>query len=338
MPKRSASASPTAAPTAPTAPATPLPYVIGIDVCKAALDCNSATSRRQWQIPNEPRAIASFLQALPPQAHLFVEATGRYEEALVRAAHQAGVTIFVINPLWVRRFAESRGYLLKTDRADAKCLRLYGESTPSRPTLPVPPELHTLTTFTTLREQLVKIQTQLLNSTEHLTEKAGLRILRALLKTTAQQIARLEEKARTLIAQTPALAARSCLLLKQYGIGEVTATNLLCWLPELGSLNRQQIAHLAGLAPQANESGRRQGKRRLRGGRPQVRRALYLATLTAVRQPGSFLQGFYQRLCHAGKLPKVARLAAARKFLTYLNSLLQKHPLPPLLPTLSPTS
>lgn len=343
MPRRSSSSpssvapsSPAAPPKATASPAAPLAslsYFIGVDVCKAALDCNSPTSGRHWQIPNQRPSILAFLRSLPPQAHLIVEATGRYEEALVMAAHHVGVTISVINPWWVRRFAEGRGCLYKTDRADAKTLRLYGESNPCRPTLPVPPELHALATLSTLREQFVKIQTQLLNSTEHLTLPTGQKAVQALLKSTTRQIAQLEAKARELIARLPALTVRFALLLEQYGIGEVLASTLLCGLPELGSLNRRTIANLAGLAPHAKDSGPQKGKRHIRGGRPKVRRALYLATLTAIRQPGSFLQGCYQRLRAQGKPTKLALIATARKFLVYLNSLFQKHPLPPLFPT-----
>lgn len=310
-----------------TAPADPaaLPAVaVGVDVSKAFLDVDTPHAR--WRVPNTTEGVQELLAKLPPGARFFVEATGGYERRLRDAAFAASVPIAVLNPLWVRHFAKSRGLLAKTDRLDAKVLRLYGESTPCRFEQPMLPELEQLAVLVALRDQLVKTLTQLSNSAEHVPSglRAGQQALSALQKQLRQQIAKLEAAARQLIAAHPALAQRAKALLAEDGIGDVISFTLLSGLPELGTVNRGEIASLAGLAPHAQDSGTSSGRRRIGGGRAPVRRALYLATLTAVRRKDSVLRRSYLHLRHNGKPPKVALVACARKFLLFLNSKIQK--------------
>ena len=310
---------------------------VGVDVSKAYLDVDGPHGRSRC--PNTPAGVQQLLAQLPPGAQLFVESTGGYEHRLRDAALTATVPIAVLNPAWVRHFAKSRGLLAKTDRLDAMVLRLYGECTPCRFEEPRLPELQQLATLASLRDQLVKIQTQLVNAQEHLPAKLRVaeQALKTLAKQSQQQIAKLEAAALELIAAHPALAQRAEALWAEYGIGHITTVTLLTGLPELGTVNRGEIAALAGLAPVAHDSGTRCGKRRIAGGRPTVRRALYLATLTAVRRKGSVLQRHYLHLRQAGKEAKVALVACARKFLLFLNSKIQKLAPPPLsLPPLAP--
>lgn len=337
MPASTQNKSPSFMSNSASLPNAPL-YAVGVDVCKLHLDCDAAAPARAWRVANTAQAARALLASLPPGAHLFVEATGGYERVLCQAAHQAGIPISVVNPLQVRYFAKSRGYLAKTDRLDAKILRLYGESTPTRRTPATPPELQELAALTTLREQLVKIQTQLTNAAEHLTLRVALQATESLQLALHKQLAKLEARCQAIIAQTPALATRQTTLLAQYGVGACIASTLLCHLPELGTLNRQQIAALAGLAPYADDSGPTTGARHIRGGRSAVRRALYLAALTAIRQPQSYLQTSYRRLRAAGKPAKVALIATARHLLIHLNSKLHQLALPPLLPPFSPAT
>lgn len=315
-----------AAPDSATAAKAPEPTVIavGVDVAKAHLDMDTPTGRSRW--PNTPVGVQQLLAQLPPGARLFVESTGGYERPLRDAALAAQVPIAVLNPAWVRHFAKSRGLLAKTDRLDARVLRLYGESTPCRFAEPTRPALEELSSLLSVRDQLVKTRIQLSNALEHVPSdlRAAQQALAALLRQLAERIKKLEQAARELIASEPALAQRAKALLEEFGIGHVTACALLAGLPELGAVNRGQIAALAGLAPQADDSGARTGKRHIGGGRAPVRRALYLATLTAVRQKNSVLRACYQRLVKLGKLPKVALIACARKFLLFLNSKIQK--------------
>jgi transposase len=282
--------------------------------------------------------VRQLLAQLPPGARLFVEATGGYERPLRDAALAAAVPIAVLNPLWVRHFAKSRGLLAKTDRLDAQVLRLYGESTPCRFAAPVVPQLEQLAVLVSLRDQLVKTLTQLANAAEHVPVgvRAGQQALAALQKQLRTQIAKLEAAARTLIAAHPALAQRAQALVAEPGIGDVISFTLLAGLPELGTVNRGQIASLAGLAPHPHDSGTSSAPRRIGGGRPAIRRALYLATLSAVRRKDSVLGRAYLHLRQNGKAPKVALVACARKFLLFLNSKIQKlasQKLPPQTPS-----
>jgi transposase len=299
------------------------PVAVGVDISKAYLDVDAPAAR--WRVPNTPAGVRELLQQLPPGARLFVEA-GSYGRCLRDAAFAGGVPIALLNPLRVRFFAKSRGLLAKTDRLDARALRLYGESTPCRFAQPVVPELEQLAVLVSLRDQLVKTLTQLSNCAEHVPAalRAGQQALAAVRKQLRQQIAKLEVAARQLIAAQPALAERAKALLAVYGIGDVISFTLLAGLPELGTVNRGEIAALAGLAPHAHDSGTSSGRRRIRGGRTNVRRALYLATLTAVRRQGSVLRRSYLHLRHNGKPPKAALAACARKFLLFLNSKIQK--------------
>lgn len=303
---------------------------VGVDVSKLQLDID--TGGRRWRVPNGPLGIRRLLAHLPADAHLFVEATGGYERALCRAAHRAGIPISVLNPLRVRQFARSRGLLAKTDRLDARVLRAYGESTPCRVSTPKPAALEELATLNALRDELVKIQTQLHNAAEHLTLRTARAAWGKVAAALTKQIARLEKEAAQRVQQTPALALRQAALTAHYGIGETIAHTLLVGLPELGTLNRQRIAALAGLAPHPDDSGQRRGQRHIRGGRPKVRRALYLAALTAIRQEQSFLRDFYCKL-RARKPAKVALIAAARRLLVYLNAQFHNLAFPPLIPS-----
>jgi transposase len=296
---------------------------VGVDVCKERLDADAGPGHR-FSLPNDAAGIRALLDQLPPGAHLFCESTGGWEAPLRRAALQARIPISTVNPWRVRRFAEAQGCLAKTDALDARTLREFGERMRVRRDEPQPAALQELHPLLTLREELVKVQTQLANSLVHQPSVFAQRLLQKLQKSLAQEIERLEKKMHTILRQDPVLAPRYAWLLSQYGIGETIATTLLCLLPELGTLNRAQAAALAGIAPYADDSGPRRGTRHIRGGRPRVRRALYLATVTAIRQNGSPLRAFYTRLKAAGKASKVALIATARKFLTYLNSQLHQ--------------
>jgi transposase len=249
-----------------------------------------------------------------------VEATGGYERLLREAAHKAQLPISILNPARVRHFAEAKGLLAKTDKADARAIRLFGQVMQCAPDLPPDKAQQELAELAALREQFVKVQTQLTNAGEHLSLTEAKKALAALLKSLKTQIAKLEKAAQKRISEEPSLAARNQLLRSQYGVGQAVATTLLAFLPELGELSRGSLSAMAGLAPFANDSGARRGLRHIRGGRARVRQALFMASLTAIRQKHSVLQGFYQRLRAAGKPAKVALIACARKLLLYLNS------------------
>jgi transposase len=293
---------------------------VGVDVSKAHLDVASDFAAQRH--PNHPSAIAAWIKKLPPESHLIVEATGGYERPLVRACHRAGRPISVLNPARVRSFARARGCLAKTDALDAAVLRDFGRALQPKACPETAPALRELAELLSARDGLVKQRTEIINLLEH----AELPLVRqgctSLLRCLQRRIATLEKALAQSVQASAELARRHDLLRAQPGIGPLTAATLLALLPELGSANRNQIAALAGLAPYNRDSGQHSGPRFTGHGRPRLRRALYLATLSAIRSSGS-LADFYRRLRLSGKPAKVALIASARKLLCFLNSLLK---------------
>jgi transposase len=293
---------------------------IGVDVSKAHLDvaCDLAPHRQ----PNHPTAIAAWIKKLPPQAHLIVEATGGYERPLVRACHRAGRPISVLNPARVRSFARARGTLAKTDALDAAVLREFGRALQPKASPESAPALRQLAELVSARDHLVVLRTQLINGLEHAELPLVRQCFSSQLHALERRIAKLEKALDASIHASAELTRRHDLLRAQPGIGLLTAATLLALLPELGQANRNQIAALAGLAPFNRDSGQKSGPRFTGHGRPRLRRALYMATLSAIRSPGD-VADFYRRLRLAGKPAKVALIAAARKLLCLLNSSLK---------------
>jgi transposase len=294
---------------------------IGIDVSKAQLDLADASSSRR--LPNTKPGVAALLKSLPPRAHLVLEATGGYERALVTAAHSAGVALSVLNPARVRHFARASGRLAKTDPIDAALLRDFGVAL-QPPADPVPhPARAQLAELVQARQQLVDLRTQLSNGLEHLSLPLLRQSFTSQIRLLNLRIAKIETAIEQAIAATDELASRAAVLASHRGVGPQTTAVLLAYLPELGQANRAQIAALAGLAPFNRDSGKFQGPRFTNGGRPQVRRALYLAALTTIRAKNSKIGTFYHHLRSNGKPAKVALIAAARKLLCHLNSSLK---------------
>jgi len=289
---------------------------IGVDVSKAYLDV--ASNRGLHRCPNRPTSIAGWLRKLPTPSHLIVEATGGYERTLVEACHRLGLAISVLNPARVRHFAKARGALAKTDAIDARVLREFGAALQPKAQAPLAPTQRELAELITTRDQLVKIRTQLSNSLEQARLPLVRQTVGSQIRLLDRRIAKLE-KAMAACLQQPTLAPRAGLLLAQAGIGLQTAAVLLAQMPELGSLNRNQAAALAGLAPYNRDSGTLSGPRYVGHGRCRLRRALYMATLSAIRASGP-LANFYHHLRSSGKPPKVALIASARKLICFLNS------------------
>lgn len=311
---------------------TPTKIHLGIDVAKAHLDC--ALPGHIVRLPNNPAGLQKLRALLPKDPHLLVEATGGYERALVAWCHAQSLDVSVLNPARVRAFARAQGRLAKTDAIDATVLADYGRAMACPPTAPPDPVTQKLAELAALRAQFAGLRAQLLAAAEHYALAQTRRCLQAALRSLDRQIAVLEKALAQTLAADPSHAARSRTLQAQHGIGPVIAATLLALLPELGHASRRQIAALAGLAPCNHDSGPRQGHRHIRGGRPRVRRALYLAALSVIRSKTSPLAAFYRRLRAAGKPAKVALIATARKLLLHLNyQLHHTWLLPPFPPT-----
>jgi transposase len=291
---------------------------IGIDVSKAQLDLADAASSRR--LPNTKSGVAALLKSLPPRAHLVLEATGGYERTLVAAAHSAGVPLSVLNPARVRHFARATGRFAKTDSIDATVLRHFAQAL-QPPADPLSdPTRAQLAQLVAARQQLIALRTQLSNGLEHLSLPLLRQSFASQIRSLNTRITKIETAIDELISTCRQLASRADALGAHPGVGPQTTATLLAYLPELGQANRAQIAALAGLAPFNRDSGQSQGPRFTSGGRPQVRRALYLAALTTIRSKHSKIGAFYHHLRSKGKPAKVALIAAARKLLCLLNS------------------
>lgn len=295
---------------------------LGVDVSKASLDLHHLA--KSWQVPNSPqgfRKLIAYLKKHP--ARVVCEASGPYHLPLVLALQKAKLEVCVVNPRQVRDFAKSRGILAKTDVLDARVLTLYADSCPPRATAPLPSEQLLLAAWVDRRQQLVEQRTAESNRTEpHLPPQVA-KHLRDSIRLLDRRIAQVEKKIQQLLAASPQINEKIHCLQGVRGVGAITAVAVMAAIPELGSLNRGQVAALTGTAPLNRDSGTLKGKRTTWGGRSKVRNALFMAALSASRC-NPVLKPLYQRLRLNGKPHKVALTAVMRRLVIHLNSLLKQ--------------
>ena len=296
---------------------------IGIDVSKAQLDIAVHAQSTQWQTANTEAGIVELvqrLQALAPTL-IVLEATGGFELRLVAELAAAQMPIVVTNPRRVRAFARSTGQLAKTDKLDAQMLAHFAAvlRPPVRP-LPTDQE-EQLTALLTRRRQLVEMLTIEKNRL-HTTRPSMRSKIEAHIKWMTQELDALDDEIDQFIQGSALWQEKATLLKSVPGIGRITTSTLLAMLPELGTLNRQEIAALVGVAPVNKDSGRKHGKRRIFGGRAHVRSVLYMAALSAT-QRNPKIKKFYEHLLKQGKEKKVALTACMRKLLVIVNAMLR---------------
>ena len=294
-----------------------------IDVGKQQLDVALGSAGERLSEPNEPRAIARLCKRLAAVGceRVLIEG-GSYQNLLVGALRAAELPVVIVNPRRVRQFAHSVGQLAKTDALDARVLALYGERL-QPPVRELPDQQsRALRALWVRREQLIEMLVMEENRLEH-APKALHRSLRAHIDYLRKQIKQANHDLDRAVRNSP-LWDKYQLLSGVPGVGPVLSVALLADLPELGRLNRREIAALAGVAPFNQDSGTLHGQRKIAGGRKRLRRVLYAATVAAARC-NPLLRPFYQRLRAAGKPPKVARVAVMRKLLTILNLMLNTH-------------
>jgi transposase len=304
--------------------------VVGIDVSKAYVDVVTIGAKLEAErFANEVEghsALAAALQPLGVQL-VVMEATGGYEAALACALQAAGLAVAVINPKQARDFAKSMGRLAKTDRIDARTLAelgsvLVGRADLARFVRPLPDaQQQALAALVTRRRQLLTMMVS-----ERQRMQLAIAVVRPSIEAMITAIrAQLDDVEGQMVRHVREhFAELDTLLRSATGIGRVSSATLIGTVPELGHLNRREIAALVGVAPMANESGTSRGRRRVQGGRFEIRRVLYMAALSAVRRNPT-IRDFYQRLRAAGKLPKVALVACMRKLLTILNAMARSH-------------
>ena len=293
---------------------------VGIDVAKHALDVCLLSADKCFTITNDDDGFRQLVRQLPApgSCRVVIEATGGYQRPVVAALAAAGHTVAVVNPRQVRDFARGLGILAKTDRLDARVIALFGAHVQPRPVAIRSEKQAELQELVTQRRQLVELRTAEKNRLETTTTKTVRQSIRRHVDGLDKQIQQLEEAIGKLVQSDQELSTKATLLETVPGVGTVTVTSLLVDLPELGHLNRQQIAALVGVAPFNRDSGQWHGRRAIWGGRSAVRSVLYMAALTA-RRSNPIIRAFAERLEATGKPFKVVLTACMRKLLVILN-------------------
>lgn len=296
---------------------------IGIDTGQVKLDIYVRPLGEYQSFENNVegiRAAIRFIRKFKPN-RVLIEATGRLEMAFFCAAHKAGLPVCVCNPIQVRKFAQSCGRLAKTDKLDAQDIAYYGET--MRPVLSrlKPEKLRLLSDLLTVRSQCLDMSTMQKNRLQRMPKTVH-KPIRNVLNSIAKEIARIDQQLDQLVAEIPHYQERVDQLTSVKGVGKVLAYTLLSDLPELGNLNRKEIAALVGIAPMNRDSGKHKGKRTIRAGRHKVRTVLFVSMLSAI-QCHPTIKPMYQRLVAAGKPKKVAIVACMRKQLVILNTMVK---------------
>ena len=300
----------------------PAPVYAGLDIAKASLQLHLHS--KSYDLPNTPAGHAQLTTRLAavPGSHVICEATGGYERAVVAALHTAGLPVSVLNPARVRQFARASGELAKTDPIDAGVLAAFGRAFAPEATAARTPVEIKLAALVTRRAQLLELRIAEEQRAESCAEPVLAKLFTAWLTQVQKQIGKVEALIEKLLSVETKLAGQVQRLDDITGVGRITAVTVLAAMPELGTLNRGQSAALAGLCPYNRESGQWAGKRCVSGGRGEVRRALYMAALSASRS-NLILKAFYDRLIAAGKPAKVALTAVMRKLIVLMNHLLK---------------
>src|SRR5258708_7704215 len=290
----------------------------GVDVAKATLQLH--LQGRQSELANTPEGRRQLFNQLQnvPGVHVICEATGGYEQAMVKVLDEAKIPVSVTNPARVRAAAQARGQRAKTDPIDAEQLTDYGLRYQPKATPPTSATQDQLVALTQWLKQLIHGQAMAKTQAEHHQQPFVRRQHAKLIAHLQSQIKSVEKQIEALLNQDAPLQQRVNCLDDIQGVGPRTAWMVLAHMPELGQLNRQQVAALAGLAPWTRDSGTMKGMRCIGGGRPEVRLALYMAALSAARS-NPVLRTLYKRLRAKGKLGKVALTAVMRRLLTYMN-------------------
>lgn len=304
--------------------------VVGIDVSKATLDAYALTSQQARQFANDPaghQGLVAWLQELGVGVAV-LEASGGYEGAAAQALRQAGLAVHVVDPKRVRHYAQAAGQLAKTDRIDARMIAAFGAAflleRPSGVVGTHDPARRDLAELVGTRQILVDHRTTLQQQADTVTSAIAKKLLLATLKQLDRQIETLDRQIAAAIARHAPFAALARRLATVPGLGPVSVAALIAWLPELGQLDRRQLAALVGVAPFADDSGKRTGQRHIQGGRMKLRNILYMATVGAATRHNPVLQARYRRLIENGKKPKVALIACLRTLLTILNAMVAR--------------
>jgi transposase len=299
------------------------PY-IGIDIAKNSIEVHIRPTGEAFRCATDTAGLRDLVRRLQPLSPriIVMEATGGYEAVVAATLDDATLPIAIVNPRQVRKFAEALGHLAKTDRIDAAVIAHFAEVANPTPR-PVPrADQVELRALLARRHQLVEMVVAEAQREAHATNTLLRRSHATVLRQLKAEIERIEKAIGKIVDASPLFRAREELLRGIPGIGPIVARTLIAELPELGSVDRHEIAALAGLAPYSRDTGKSSGKRWIRGGRPRVRALLYVAAMAAVRGDGP-LGVFYRRLVAAGKEKSVALVATMRRMLVIANAILR---------------
>ena len=299
---------------------------IGVDVSKRKLDI-AISDKKFVTIDNHESAFQEFLNTLTlpiNKIHFILEATGGYESKFADFLLNKNIAVSIVNPKRVRDYAKAMGKLAKNDRIDAHVIRDFAKVVQPLLINKKTPQEQKLRNLVKRRRQLVKHQTTEKVYLETTTEKIALDSISKILAQLEKQIRSIDNKIQSLMDKDSNYREKKSMIVEVDGLGEQSAATLLANLPELGTLNNKQIAALVGVAPFCNDSGERKGKKMIWGGRKQIRTALYMPMLSAIRY-NKPIKAFYDRLIKKGKIRKVAVIACMRKLLTILNAMLKNN-------------
>lgn len=299
---------------------------VGIDVAKDSLDVCLLSEKKAFAVSNDPVGFQQVLDALPPTGSCLVvlEATGGYQREVVAQLIAAGHLVAVVNPSQVRDFARAMGILAKTDRIDAQVIAQFGKQVNPRIVEKTSEIREELQQLVIRRRQLCDLLTAETNRLAMAHTKSVIKSVRSMVEQLKKQVKKIEKQIAEVVESDQQMQCQTTLIRTTPGVGKVTAATLLAELPELGRLNRQEIAALVGVAPFCRESGKHHGRRSIWGGRKTVRKVLYMAALTA-RRCNPVVRQFAQRLEAAGKPFRVVLTACMRKLLVILNTMVKNN-------------
>ena len=298
---------------------------VGIDIAKFKFDVSFSHLSKGVTYDYTPNDIKKFmhvLQEIQPQLNC-LEATGGLERKLVACLHKHQFDVAVVNPRQIRDFARAKNQLAKTDQIDARTIMEFAQVMKPRITPPLTQAQQKMRDFSSRRQQVCKMIIQERNRLDSAADREIAKLIQQSIRAYQKQIKVIEKKMRQLIYADEQSRERAAILQSVPGIGPTTVALLIAELPELGSLNRKQIARLVGVAPTNRDSGTMRGKRTIGGGRVGIRKGLYMPTVVAQKHNPK-ISAFYKRLVESGKPKMVALVAAMRKLLIILNVMIKE--------------
>jgi len=303
--------------------------IVGIDVSKRWLDSHVLAGAHERRVTNDPAGHAELVDWLTSLGVTMavLEASGGYEQAVVKTLRRGGLIVRVVDPKRIRHYAKAAGQRAKNDRIDARVIAEFGAviNLAARCEIDLEdPAREALGALVGARQDLIEHHTGLLQQAASAADGPARCALGAAAQAMARQIARVDQRIATTIAHHPPFAALAKRLDTMPGIGPVAIAAIIAWLPELGRLDRGKIAALVGVAPYDADSGERRGQRHIQGGRIKLRNILYMATMAAATRHNPVLHAHYTRLRANGKEAKVAIIACLRKLLTILNTMIAR--------------